>query len=70
MSSDGERRIDDATAEDCMAGKIAASVMRQLGFREPLKHPKWQVVADEVQGIIDDHMETMQRVAKWNARSK
>lgn len=58
---------DETTTEDCIAGRIAATVMRQLGFREPMKHPKWQVVADEVQEIINDSMETMTRVAKLNA---
>jgi len=61
---------DDRTAEDGMAGKIAATVMRQLGFREPLKHPKWQIVADEVQEVINDHMDTMTRVANRNAEAK
>lgn len=61
---------DDRTAEDCMAGKLAATVMRQLGFREPLRHPKWQVVADEVQEVINDYMDTMTRVAKMNAEAK
>jgi hypothetical protein len=63
----GAQSMSDETTEDCMAGRIAATVMRQLGFREPMKHPKWQVVADEVQEIINDSMETMTRVAKLNA---
>ncbi len=60
----------DKTQEDCMAGKIAARMMRELGFREPLKHPKWQEIADVVQDEIDANMDTMIRVAKLNAEAK
>ena len=46
-----------------LSEKSASEIMNRLGFRDPEKHPKWEEIVDAVQDQIDDHMDSMARIA-------